>query len=91
MQIHVKAMLGALKGRTASFELDSTDTIMTVKTKIQFKEFVLPNEQRLIFCGKQLEDSRTLADYNIHEDCVLHLVVRRYRRVIRRVFHFISD
>ena len=76
MQTNMQIFIKSLTGKCITLDVDQAESIASVKAKLAEKEGISPGEQRLVFGGKQLEDERTLGDYNITKESTIHLVLR---------------
>eukprot|EP00977_Amphora_coffeiformis_P008061 scaffold1803_cov92-Amphora_coffeaeformis.AAC.84 len=81
MQLFVKT----LTGKTVSIEVEEGESIEDVKAKIAEKEGIPPEQQRLIFGGQQLQDAKTLDDYDVGDDATLHLVLRLRGGIVDKI------
>jgi len=86
MQISIKT----LTGKTIYLNVKKNESIKKIKSQIQNKEGIPFDKQRLIFSGKQLEDEKTLNNYDVRKESVLHLLLRLQGKLFNYQFHFIQ-
>jgi len=79
MQVQVKT----LTGKTIAIDVEPDESIESLKAKIQEKEGIAVDQQRILFGGKQLDSLKSLSDYDIDDDSTLHLVLRLRGGIVR--------
>ncbi|XP_016098462.1 NEDD8 isoform X2 [Sinocyclocheilus grahami] len=71
----VARKLETLTGKEIEIDIEPTDKVERIKERVEEKEGIPPQQQRLIYSGKQMNDEKTAADYKIQGGSVLHLVL----------------